>query len=215
MAKSDANLLTQAGYARSRKERRLPGGSREAVRKAIERGHISAFGPDKLLDGPLADAQWERNTRARISPAAGPNAGSLPRPTAAPADGDGTLDLSIDPAGNPAVTPKPVATDPGYSQYAHLRARREEADAQIAEMNAAKMKGTMLMRQDVDRAMFEIGREIRDRLTACARRIAAEVASINTAEGCESVVDREHRIVLELLASTFREKIGTRANEAA
>jgi hypothetical protein len=63
--------------------------------------------------------------------------------------------------------------------------------------------------------MFEIGREIRDRLTACARRIASEVASINTAEGCEAVVDREHRIVLELLVMATREKIGSPAREGS
>jgi hypothetical protein len=94
-----------------------------------------------------------------------------------------------------------------------FRMRREEADAQIAEMNAGKMRGSMLMRQDVDRAMFEIGREVRDRLTACARRIASEVASIDTAEACEAVVDREHRIVLELLVTAFREKIGAPPKE--
>ena len=75
-------------------------------------------------------------------------------------------------------------------------------------MNAAKMSGQMLMREDIDRAMFEIGREIRDRLTSCSRRIAAEVSSITTAEACEAVIDREHRIVLELLVTSFREKVG-------
>jgi hypothetical protein len=102
--------------------------------------------------------------------------------------------------------------DPSYKQF---RARREEADAQIAEMNAAKMRGTMLMRSDVDRAMFEIGREVRDRLGACARRIASEVSSMQTAESCEQVIDREHRIVLELLVTGFREKIGAAAKEKA
>jgi hypothetical protein len=92
--------------------------------------------------------------------------------------------------------------------------RREEADAQIAEMNAGKMRGTMLMRQDVDRAMFEIGREVRDRLTSCARRIASEVASVSTAEACELIVDREHRIVLELLVTAFREKVGGAVKDA-
>lgn len=202
MAKSDPNLLTQAEYARSRKERGLPGGSREAVRKAVDEGRISAFGPDKLLDKALADSQWERNTRTRVSPssAAGPS----------PQLG---LDATPDPAPESIDPPAgKAAADPGYMQF---RSRREEADAQIAEMNAAKMRGSMLMRQDVDRAMFEIGREIRDRLTACARRIASEVASINTAEGCESVVDREHRIVLELLVTAFREKIGAPMKETA
>ncbi len=96
-----------------------------------------------------------------------------------------------------------------------FRARREEADAQIAEMNAAKMRGAMLMREDVDRAMFEIGRELRDTLTACARRVASEVASISSAEACEAVIDREHRIVLELLVTSFREKAGTSVNKAS
>lgn len=102
------------------------------------------------------------------------------------------------------VETKP-ATDPTYMQF---RTRREEADAQIAEMNVAKMRASMVMREDVDRAMFEIGREARDRLLASSRNIAAEVASIPTAEGCEAVIDREHRIVLAMLVSGLREKIG-------
>lgn len=198
MAKSDPNLLTQAEYARSRKERGLPGGSREAVRKAVDEGRISAFGPDKLLDKALADSQWERNTRTRMSQSSAPS---------------GQIGLDAMQETAPAMPDVAAAkADPGYMQF---RSRREEADAQIAEMNAAKMRGTMLMRQDVDRAMFEIGREIRDRLSACARRIASEVASIQSAEACETVVDREHRIVLELLVTSFREKVGAPAKDGA
>lgn len=204
MAKSDPNLLTQAEYARSRKERGLPGGSREAVRKAVDEGRISAFGPDKLVDQQLADAQWERNTRARMSQSAAP----------APAAQAG-LPMAPDQAGDFAgegMAPARPAADPSYMQF---RARREEADAQIAEMNAAKMRGAMLMRDDVDRAMFEIGRELRDRLTACARRVASEVAALGSAEACEAVIDREHRIVLELLVTAFREKVGAPAKVSA
>lgn len=192
MAQSDANLLTQAQYARSRRDRGLPGGTREAVRKAVEQERISAFGPGKKIDQALADAQWQRNTRARVGTTE-PSADACTAPAAA------------GPAGEAAGR---AVADPGYMQF---RARREEADAQIAEMNAAKMRGTMLMRDDVDRAMFEIGREVRDRLTACAGRVAAEVASIETAEGCEKVIDREHRIVLAQLVHHFREKVGTPA----
>jgi hypothetical protein len=205
MAKSDPNLLTQAEYARSRKDRGLPGGSREAVRKAVDRGHVSAFGPDKLLDKALADSQWERNTRARTSPTATGGA-SLQLPIEGASDREPAADGAAPGGGD-----KPLA-DPSYMQF---RMRREEADAQIAEMNAGKMRGSMLMRQDVDRAMFEIGREVRDRLSACARRIASEVASLATAEACEAVVDREHRIVLELLVTACREKIGTPAKDAS
>lgn len=204
MAKTDPNLLTQAEYARSRKERGLPGGSREAVRKAVEEGRIRAFGTDKLVDLELADAQWERNTRARVSPGSGAAAGQpmLPMPDLPGAD-------AYTP---PAAAPLAVAQDPTYMQ---LRARRELADAEMAEMNAAKMRGAMVLREDVDRAHFEIGREIRDALTACARRVAAEVSSVSSAEACESVIDREHRIVLELLVTSLREKVGARPGGVA
>lgn len=121
---------------------------------------------------------------------------------------------SIPPDASVPVQPtaKTAPADAGYTQF---RSRREEADAQIAEMNAAKMRGTMVIRQDVDRAMFEIGREVRDRLAACAKRIASEVASISSAEACEAIVDREHRIVMELLVTGFREKIGAPPKETS
>lgn len=200
MAKSDPNLLTQAEYARSRAERGLPGGSREAVRKAVDAGRISAFGPDKLLDLALADQQWERNTRARPGASGAGASAHVWTPDQREA---------VDPQPAPAEPPAARAqAEPGYMQF---RARREEADAEIAEMNAAKMRGAMLMREDVDRAMFEIGRELRDALTSCARRIASEVASMSSAEACETVIDREHRIVLELLVTSFREKAGAGA----
>lgn len=199
-------LMSKAAYARHR------GCDEKAVRKAIIEKRISAIGGK--IDPEVADIQWEKNTRARVSQGvAGAAAGQV--------------DLGLEGAGGAAglaaggsgsgvgagagAADKPGA-DPSYMQF---RMRREEADAQIAEMNAAKMKGTMLMRSDVDRAMFEIGREIRDRLTACARRIASEVASIPTAEGCELVVDREHRIVLELLVTACREKIGAPVKDSA
>lgn len=186
-------LITKAAYARHR------GCDEKAVRKAINEGRISAIGGK--IDPAVADIQWERNTRARVRTTQpgqadlvdGADVGMVSPSSATAA------------AGSAGDVPDRPAADPGYMQF---RARREEADAQIAEMNAAKMRGAMLMRDDVDRAMFEIGRELRDRLTACARRVAAEVASIQTAEGCEAVIDREHRIVLELLVTHFREKIG-------
>lgn len=203
MAKADAVLLTQAQYARSRKERGLPGGSRESVRKAVDEGRISSFGDEKRVSLELADSQWAANTRARVGQGA---AG-----TGAPVDSPGPDLLSAAQGEHTA----PAARSGGDANYQQLRSRREEADAQIAEMNAAKMRGAMLMRDDVDRAMFEIGRELRDRLTACGRRIASEVSSLATAEECEGVIDREHRIVLELLVTHLREKIGAPPKAAA
>lgn len=192
------NLITKSAYAR------LRGCDEKAVRKAVNEGRISLI--DGKIDPAVADIQWARNTRARASQS---SAGS--------ASGSQQLDIEVPMEMGSAAAPgarqsEKAAADPGYMQF---RSRREEADAQIAEMNAAKMRGTMVIRQDVDRAMFEIGREVRDRLAACSKRIASEVASVSTAEACEAIVDREHRIVMELLVTGFREKIGAPPKETS
>jgi len=199
MAKSDPKLLTQAEYARSREARGLSGGSREAVRKAVAEQRISVFGPDRLVDQQLADMQWQRNTRARATtkPATEPNADH------GAAGGHDAPDAATQAA---AQAPGPAAApDTGYTA---ARARREMAEAEQAEIALAKLRGDLVLRDDVERAFREIGREIRDRLMAAARRTAAEVSSLASAEACERVIDREHRVALELLTTSFREKLG-------
>ena len=62
----DAKLISQAAYARHR------GCTRQAVRQAVAGKRITTFGPDKQIDATLADAQWQRNTRARTSSKAPP-----------------------------------------------------------------------------------------------------------------------------------------------
>lgn len=198
MAKSDNNLLTQADYARWRKSQGLPGGTREAVRKAVEEGRISAFGPDKLIDKELADLQWERNTRARISPTAVAAPG-----TQVPAGSAADLEPTTDGVG-PGAGDKPT-TDQRYLPY---RILREKSEAEMAAMESGKMSGIFTERERVDLGFFVTLREARDHLSSCARRVAAEVASLNTAEACESVIDREHRIVLEMMVATLKEHLG-------
>lgn len=191
-------LITKTAYAR------LRGCDEKAVRKAVAEGRISLI--DGKIDPVVADIQWARNTRARAS-STGPSAPLDQLPI-----DDGVAAATPDAIAPGQSAGKPAPAEAGYMQF---RSRREEADAQIAEMNAAKMRGAMLNRQDVDRDMFEIGREMRDLLIACSRRIAAEVASLSSAEACETVVDREHRIVLEQLVAAFREKIGAAAKDGA
>jgi hypothetical protein len=52
--------LSLRGYARHRRALGLPGGTHQAVRKAIEGGRI-ASGPDGI-EPEVADRQWEANT---------------------------------------------------------------------------------------------------------------------------------------------------------
>ena len=186
------NLLTQSEYAKHR------GCSAVAVHKAVKAGRISLI--DDKIDPVVADIQWAQNTRARQTPRADATAG--PDLLASDA-GDSNQAPS-----NGSTAPATAVTAPVDNGYTEARTRRERAEAEEAEMRTAKIRGAMVMREDVDRAIFEIGRELRDRLVDCARRMASEVASISTAEACEAVIDREHRIVLELLVTSFREKVG-------
>ncbi len=190
-------LLTQSEYAKHR------GCSAVAVHKAVKAGRISLI--DGKIDPAVADIQWRANTRARqpARSAGGPGATGDLLANGSPT-GSGDADVSTPPGGDKPGAAAPAA-DTGYTE---ARTRRERAEAEEAEMRTARIRGTMVMREDVDRAMFEILRESRDRLTACARRIASEVASIGTAETCETIIDREHRIVLELMVTSFREKVG-------
>lgn len=69
---------TKAEYGRSRKERGLPGGTRQAVSQAVDSGRIELT-PEGLIDFDAADDAWRRNTstiqqeRAAGGIAAGPD----------------------------------------------------------------------------------------------------------------------------------------------
>lgn len=200
MAQREAEGLTQAQYAAHRKANKLPGGSREAVRRAVDEGRIGTI--NGKIYPQIADTDWAKNTRTRLSPQAASTASNGPE-----------LPLT-EPAAPPA---EPQAADPGPrdSDYTAARARRERADAESAELELHRKKGLLVQREDVDRAFFEMFREVRDRLAATAKRTAAEVSSLTSAEACETVIEREHRIVLELLTTSFREKVGASPGAAS
>jgi len=118
MTQLDTTLLKQAEYARHRHC------SREAVRNAVASGRITTFGPDKLIDPELADAQWQRNTRARVRSAG--------------------ADKTIPTTNAPPI----IAVSVSYDE---ARRRRELAEASIAEMKQEELQGD-LIRLDVIRS---------------------------------------------------------------
>lgn len=200
MARRDPNLLTQAQYARWRKDRGLPGGTREAVRQAIDAGDISAFGPDKQIDPELADRQWAQNRRARISAQA---SGAAPAADAAPG-GDLVQQAQSAPAAALAPAPVPVA-DSGYTL---ARAERERAEADKAKMEVAKLRGELVAWQDVARGGFEVGRDLRDTMESAVNALSAELASETNPERCAEILRKHHRAVCDVLVRAWREKIG-------
>lgn len=88
------------------------------------------------------------------------------------------------------------------------RLRLMISDANTAEMKEAEVMGKFLKKTEVDSAIFEIARAMRDGLTNCARRIAADVAALDKAEDCEAVIDREHRALLDSMTHRISSKLG-------
>ncbi len=177
------NLTTIAEWAK------LVGISRQSAYEAVTRCGIPVT--DKKVDPDYATHLYQKNTRPRANAQRPASMANEAQPTA-PAGAGGT---------EPEVKPAKV---PGYDTS---RARREAAEAAAAEIKLAEMSGQFLLKSDVDAAAFEAARALRDGLMNCARRIAADVAPLRTAEECEDVIDREHRALLESLAHTFGERL--------
>jgi hypothetical protein len=181
-------LLTQAKYAASRKARGLPGGSREAVRKAVDAGRISAFGPDKMVDPELADRQWAENTRARAANDAATE--PVGEPAVSPAPG-GDAEM-------PAATPGSLAADPGYQGS---RAREAAADASLKELKLAEEEGRLVR---IDQVRAELAAKlapVREGLLQIPARLASMLAAQSDPSRIQTTLETEIHQVLAPLAS--------------
>jgi hypothetical protein len=158
--------------------------SRQSAYDAVKRCAIPV--EDGKIDPDVANVLYAKHTRARAN---GKNA-------AFPAGAGAKNDAKI-PAGA-------TATGTGYDIS---RAAREAAEAEMAQMKLAEMQGKYLLKTEVADVIFEIARALRDGLTNSARRIAAEVASVTSAEACEEVIDRENRALLETMTHSLEAKL--------
>lgn len=185
------NLTTIAEWAK------LVGISRQSAYAAVERCAIPVT--DGQVDPDYATHLYQKHTRQRAN-------GSRPAPLAS-----GAQPGSAAGAGGAGGT-EPSTKVPGYDTS---RARREAAEAETAEIKLAELAGRFLVKSEVDSVVFEIARALRDGISNCARRIAADVAPLTTADECEAVIDREHRSLLESLAHAFGEKLDVQLEEQA
>jgi hypothetical protein len=185
------NLTSIAEWAK------LVGISRQSAYDAIERCGIPVT--DKKVDPDYATHLYEKNTRKRTKgEGTAPLADGAQPSTPAGAGGAGGAEAK--------------EKVPGYEVS---RARREAAEAQLAEVKLAELAGKFLLKSDVEDSVFEIGRALRDGLNNCARRIAAEVAACTSAEACEAAIEREHTALLESMAHAFRSQLGLGQAEGA
>lgn len=187
------NLTTIAEWAK------LVGISRQSAYEAVDRCAIPVT--DGKLDPEYASHLYVKNTRQRAN-------GKRPASSAIEAEPTGVAGS----VGQGGVEPPQTKTKvPGYDSS---RARREAAEAEIAELKLAEQAGKFLLKSDVDAAAFEIARALRDGLNNAARRIAAEVASLTSTEECEQVIDREIVALLGSMSQSLNADLGVNVREA-
>jgi len=163
--------MTQAEYSRHRDC------SREAVRKAVDSGRITTFGPDKLIDATLADAHWARNTRARVR----------------------GVDEAVPVAAAPQII---VAQEVGAAtSYEEARRRRETAEANLAEMKQAEMQGTLIRADAVRSAWAAKITGARDALLQIPSRVAPVLAACTDLVEVTALLEAELRQALADLST--------------
>lgn len=171
-------LMSKAEYARHR------GCDEKAVRKAIKEGRISAIPQPngrEMIDPEVADIQWARNTRARADSA-------RMAPLSEPEVGQGASAPENVPEG-PAT--EAVAKVPAYADF---RARREAADAEMAEIALAKERRLLVDRKVAEQAAFESFRALRDKAFNVPLRAASRIVGLADVRAIDAVIAEELRL---------------------
>lgn len=110
------------------------------------------------------------------------------------------------------VRPDGSALGEGFEE---ARIRHKIAEANLAELEEARIKGLHVEKSKVDIAFFEAARGLRDGMTNCSRRLAAEVATLTNPAECEGVIAKELRHLLESFTRQLAQKINTPVTEDA
>jgi phage terminase Nu1 subunit (DNA packaging protein) len=149
---------------------RHKGVSKMTISNAIKTGRISLV--DGKIDPDSADKQWAQRTRARARTLADGG-----KPTAPPAD--------------------PTRGEPDYFIE---RARRERAEADIAEVKAAEQCKKLVMAEDVKREWQSISGRIREAFLQMPDRLSP-VLEMRPLAFIRKTLDDELRAALEELAT--------------
>ncbi|TDY35099.1 hypothetical protein [Janthinobacterium sp. 75] len=99
--------------------------------------------------------------------------------------------------------------------YDASRARQAAADASLAEMKEAEARGKYLLKADVEAAIYQVARALRDGLMNCSRRVGADVAALSDADACEALIASEHRALLESMQHTLATSLALEPAEEA
>lgn len=164
--------LTLSGYARWRKDKGLPGGSRTTVSRAVASGRIPTL-PDGSIDPSAADRAWIANTddSKRNRPSTGLALVEPEPETAAPVE---VVAASVNGAGAGAEA------DPfevGAMTQTEARRVKEMAAAGKGQLQYRRLKGDLIDRRRAEMLVFGLARRERDAWLGWPARIAADLAA--------------------------------------
>lgn len=142
--------VTVSGYAQLRKASGKPGGSRQAIEKAIHAKRlvkcIVRTSPQILIDPYIADQEWEANTRKEAK--------SIPAPAT--------------PAPAPPASAGEVGGDLLRPDLNYEKARKAKFDADLADLNLQRARGDLVDVREAKALWFRHWRELRDRVLSVA-----------------------------------------------
>lgn len=84
--------------------------------------------------------------------------------------------------------------------YRNARALKEKALALQAAAEHEKFMGELVLRNEVEKVVFERSRQFRDGLLTCSRRIAPDIADMSDVKQIEDIMYKEFRLLLEAFA---------------
>lgn len=154
----------------------------------LEDGRIDADLAHEILDANLNQAKGQR--RAGNVTSSAPSGNAAPR-------GSGQLELEEDE--EPAS--ERGSRRPGEQRdYWESRARREEAEAEIAQMKARERAGELVSAAEVRKEFVETARAVRNGVLAMIDRVAAVLDPANPARAHKLLTDEATRTLRELSA---------------
>lgn len=175
MPVASIELVSKTEYARRR------GCTEAAVRRAVKDGRITLI--EGKIDPVAADAQWARNTRVR--------AGS--RPT-----DDANLSGSGQAGGRAGDDDDDEDDANGYWKS---RARRERAEAELAELKLSELQGHLVRADDWAAALARRAAAFREGLLQIPARLSAQLAAETDQARVHTLLEDELRQVMAHLTS--------------
>lgn len=179
--------LSIRAYARHRAERGLPGTTHKAVQKALERQRIRLT-PEGRIDSDEADQLWAANTDEghRRNPAQ--------EPARAPAVA--TKPTPVAPARPPPPDEPPDLGGP--PDFAESRARREAAEAGLAELKLALEEEKVVLAADVEARLADVFASCKTKLLGVPARARQRDPTLTPAH--LALIEEQIREALEDLA---------------